>query len=371
MPNIPHRFRTFAPLSLAAYGTFALVVYEQLSGASRFDAWAAVSLAGFLAMFIVVDLSASLAWQRASVLAQLAFAWLNMIVINSGSGPILGVLVAAQLPFVFGIRAAAAIVALSVAAYGAIFWADGAARPWFVAGLYGGFQCFALLAARLAATAERQRDELAQVNAHLVATRHLLEAGARDGERLRLSRELHDVAGHGLTALKLNLELALRVPETERASRVAVARDLVDGLLDDLRRVVGQLRRYDGVDLEPALRVLAGSLPGLEVQLDLEPGLRIAEVQQAQALLRCVQEALTNAARHAQARRVRIHIARDGDAVRLTVHDDGRGRAVLVPGNGLIGMRERIEEAGGTLDIDTTPGRGVRVVALLPRAHAA
>src|SRR5690606_13401695 len=141
-------------------------------------------------------------------------------------------------------------------------------RPLFTTLLFGAFQCFALLTARLAHAAERQRDEIAQVNAQLLATRSLLEAGTRDGERLRLSRELHDVAGHSLTALKLNLELALRMPEPGRSAKIAAARDLAEALLEDIRAVVGQLRRHDGVDLAPTLRALTARLPGPRIELE-------------------------------------------------------------------------------------------------------
>lgn len=363
------------PLSLAAFGTCGLIVFDQVSsladlGVGRLGSALAtlgLFILGFIATQRLVDRTA----QRAAVLVQLAAALANVMLVKSGTGPILGVIVAAQLPFLFGMRAAVGMVALSVLAYGAVYtWVWQMERPLFTAAMYGGFEAFALITARLAHTAERQRDELAEVNAHLLATRSLLEAGARDGERLRLSRELHDVAGHSLTALKLNLELALRLPDGEREAKISSARDLADALLDDIRAVVGQLRRHDGVDLAPALRALTERLPGPQVELDLEPELRVAEVGQAEALLRCVQEGLTNALRHSGAKHVRVSVRRTSDGVQAEVSDDGRGQADAVEGHGLTGMRERIEEAGGELEIDSPPGGGFRIRARVPQVAA-
>src|SRR6185295_615600 len=89
-----------------------------------------------------------------------------------------------------------------------MFW--NSSQFWRVLLAYIGFQIFAALTAWYAKSAERTTKELQETNAHLLATRSLLEESARDGERLRLARELHDVAGHKLTALKLNLSVLKR-----------------------------------------------------------------------------------------------------------------------------------------------------------------
>lgn len=364
------------PLSIAAIATWLLVAFEQVvglwpAGGARF--WSVLSvLLVFLAAFFAREYARTRALERAMLLLQFAAALADVALVQSGAGPILGVIAAAQLPFLFGTRTTVLIVLASMLAYYAIFastWST--SRPVFTALLFGAFQCFALLTARLAYAAEQQRDEIARVNAHLLATRSLLEAGTRDGERLRLSRELHDVAGHSLTALKLNLELALRVGEPERVAKIAAARDLADALLEDIRAVVGQLRQHDGIDLAPALRALTERLPGPRIELDLDAELRVAQVGQAEVLLRCVQESLTNALRHADARCIRIGLHRDRAHLVLEVSDDGRGRADLRPGHGLTGMRERIEEASGDIAFETAPGRGFRMLARLPVAAAA
>lgn len=82
--------------------------------------------------------------------------------------------------------------------------------------------------------------------------------------------------------------------------------------------------------------------------------------------MRLTQEILTNAMRHARARNLWLDFRRDGDMVELVARDDGRGAAELKPGNGLTGMRERLEVFGGSLDIETRPGYGFVVLARLP-----
>src|SRR5690606_15622238 len=129
-----------------------------------------------------------------------------------------------------------------------------------VSGMYFGFQMFAALTRHYAKAATEARDETMQVNAHLLATYSLLEESARDGERLRLARELHDVAGHKLTAVKLQLARRARdragaPPALRTAAALAVE------LLGDVRGVVSQMRQDDGLDLRHALQDLAAPIP--------------------------------------------------------------------------------------------------------------
>lgn len=367
--------RLLSPLHLAAYATVALIAFDQMSHLLQQNdtsPWpVAATLTVFMGLFVAGEF-VSLRTQRVLMVLQMLAALANLILVPSTSGPILGVIVAAQLPFAYSVAASAVFIVLSLAGYGWIFhWHWQSDRPVFTVALYAGFQLFAWITANLAVRAEAARDQLAAVNAHLLATRSLLEAGARDGERLRLSRELHDVAGHSLTALKFNLELALRLPDAERIARIEAARALAEALLDDIRGVVGQLRQHDGIAFEPALRLLVERVPGVAVDLRIDPALRLDHIEQAETLLRCVQEAITNALRHADARRIAITVQRDADGVRTEIVDDGRGRGRITPGNGLTGMRERLEGMGGRLVLESEAGRGFSVRAWLPAATPA
>src|SRR3546814_6587710 len=102
---------------------------------------------------------------------------------------------------------------------------------------------------RYAAQAQAMSEELRAVNADLLATRELLAESARDNERLRLSRELHDIAGHKLTALKINLA-ALAREARDDDERVRLCARLADELLAEIRGVIEQMRTDDGIRSE-------------------------------------------------------------------------------------------------------------------------
>jgi signal transduction histidine kinase len=234
-----------------------------------------------------------------------------------------------------------------------------------------GFQAFAAFASHAIRRANESAAALQEVNAHLMATRSLLTESARDGERLRLSRELHDVAGHKLTALKLNLAVLAQDAGVADRREVITARTLADELLTDLRNVVSQLRRYDGIDLSAALQQLASVIPVPQVNVQVDPEARIDDAERAESLVRVAQESITNAARHAAARHVQLRLARWDEWLELTVQDDGKGAAGSRAGLGITGMRERVQALGGSLDIGVGEAGGVRVLARVPRVRPA
>jgi signal transduction histidine kinase len=104
--------------------------------------------------------------------------------------------------------------------------------------------------------------------------------------------------------------------------------------------------------------------PALDLVIDND--VHISDPTMAEAVLRLVQEALTNSARHADAGTVRVRLHRDGQRLAISVEDDGRVRGDIHEGNGLSGMRERLAAAGGTLVLSTTPRGALRIDASLP-----
>jgi signal transduction histidine kinase len=232
------------------------------------------------------------------------------------------------------------------------------------------FQLFAAQVAAYAYRAHESREATSRINAELLATRHLLEEGARTEERLHLSRELHDVIGHKLTALKLQLALQARgaVPPASALQRYV---RLTDELLFDVRGVVTALRQSDGVDLHRALRALDPGLPQPRVTFELDAEVRVPDIRQAETMLRCAQEGLTNALRHSGAAEVRIALSAAAEGLTLTVEDDGRGRGSAFEfGNGLRGLHERLQGLGGHLRIEARAPRGLVLRAVLPLAPA-
>jgi signal transduction histidine kinase len=160
--------------------------------------------------------------------------------------------------------------------------------------------------------------------------------------------------------------------DTERVEGMVAA---VDGLLDALRRISLELRPavLDALGLEAAAEWLVeelGRRTGLEVRLSADLGGREVDRDRAVALYRILQEALTNVARHAEARRVQVQLGAEGDEVVLVVRDDGRGlpaEGSLPPSRlGLLGMRERAHALGGFTAVASQPGQGTRIEARLP-----
>ncbi|MDE2083224.1 MAG: sensor histidine kinase, partial [Xanthomonadaceae bacterium] len=237
-------------------------------------------------------------------------------------------------------------------------------------GLYIGFYGFTFVTSLVARQQADSREEQRRLNSELRATRTLLTESSRIGERMRISRELHDLVGHHLTALSLNLEVASHLVSGNAQEHVRQAQSVAKLLLSDVREVVSQLREDDAIDLTEALKTLVEGVPGLTIHLNLPPRFAVDDPRRAQVLLRCAQEIITNTLRHANARNLWLRFERDGAELAIHARDDGRGAGELRQGNGLTGMRERLAQIGGRLDITTARDSGFTLDAWLPLESA-
>lgn len=221
---------------------------------------------------------------------------------------------------------------------------------------YLGFSSFVFVTALVARQQAEAREEQRRLNAELRATRALLGESVRVNERTRISRELHDLLGHHLTALSLNLEVAGHLaPEGRAREHVQQAHTLAKLLLTDVREAVSQLREGGAIDLAAALQPLSENVPAIDIHMDIETPLTLDDPERAHVLLRCTQEIITNTVRHANAHNLWIHARREGGNIVVDARDDGRGADAVVAGNGLRGMRERLVQHGGDLRIETQP----------------
>jgi signal transduction histidine kinase len=287
----------------------------------------------------------------------------------SGLGSILLMVAACVLPWLLSLPVGVAWLVLSeflvVPVY--VRWLD---MSWVEALmqslLYAGFSGFVFVTSLVARQQAQAREEQRRLNAELRATRALLAESARINERTRISRELHDLLGHHLTALSLNLEVAGHLVDGKAQEHVNQAHTLAKLLLSDVREAVSQLRDDDAIDMAATLLPLADHVAGLRIEMRMPEPFRLDDPERAHVLLRCTQEIITNAVRHAQAQALQLTYAQDGPVVRLQARDDGRGAEAPAAGNGLRGMRERVAAYGGRVDIDTAPGRGFAVDILLP-----
>jgi signal transduction histidine kinase len=225
---------------------------------------------------------------------------------------------------------------------------------------------------------ERRRTE-DQLREALESARRLA-AGlerAREAERTRIARELHDELGQALTGLKMDLAwFRPRVLEDPAVrDRVRAMLELVDGTVVVVRRIAGELRPgvLDDLGLAAAMRWQARQFEqrsGVRVEVESEDAPDL-DAERTTALFRIFQEALTNVARHAAATTVRVRLAWHDGGVVLEVADDGRGvtpeQARGLTGSlGVIGMRERAEAWGGRVTLTGAPGQGTTVTVHIP-----
>ena len=192
---------------------------------------------------------------------------------------------------------------------------------------------------------------------------------ASDEERRRLERDLHGGAQQRLVSMRLALRLAREKLESDPALAAELlesARSELDGALSELRELAQGL--HPGIlsegGLGAALSALAerAPLPVLVAGTPAEPLPEPLEI----AAYYVVAEALTNAVKHADATKVTVSVSRDADDVVVTVRDDGRGGADPALGSGLVGLRDRAEALGGTLEVESPSDGGTVVRALLP-----
>lgn len=233
-------------------------------------------------------------------------------------------------------------------------------------GITVGFQAFAAIAALFAKGQIRAKQDLASLNAELQRTRELVVESSRLNERLRISRDLHDVMGHSLTALSIHLEVASHLAAGQAQEHLLKARSLSKTLLRDVREIVSATRRSDAIDIGRAVQALCEGIPNLQLHTELPGNLVIENPNKAQVFLRCIQEVVTNALRHSEAKNLWIQVMPSNGGFLIDARDDGKGNPDPKMGLGLSTMKERLEEIGGWLAIESKSAQGFSIKAWLP-----
>jgi signal transduction histidine kinase len=252
----------------------------------------------------------------------------------------------------------------------------------------------AIPVAVVAATAREAREKGRSHSAERELAEGMLADHLARGERARIARELHDVVAHHISVIAVQAETArLTTPglPDAGAQRFAAIGDTARAGLTEMRRLLGVLRE-DANLAEPDLPDLPGPPATLAAERQPQPGLPqlgelIDEARAASgtvvrlivsgsvtrldpgvelAAYRIVQEALTNARRHAAGAAVDVELRYAGDALRLRIRDNGPGLTDRHTGHGLLGMRERAAAVGGSLQTGSAPGGGFRIEAELP-----
>jgi two-component system, NarL family, sensor histidine kinase DesK len=270
-----------------------------------------------------------------------------LLPVNSGAATFF-IYAAAMLPFCVDTQRAAvvglAIVSLTGAVEGWLLHTNG----WtiFYAGVFP-----LIIGAGNTFFAERNR-----MNRKLRKANEEIEQLAKVAERERIARDLHDVLGHTLSVITLKSELAGKLidGDPERAGKeIREVEEISRQALSDVRHAIGGYRAQ-GLAAELAQAKSTLETAGLTVQCDAASTVQLPAMQES-VLALAVREGVTNVVRHSRARNCRLRLEQQNGSCRLEIHDDGRGGSSL-EGNGLRGMRERVEMLGGTLDRTTDGG---------------
>ena len=335
--------------------------------ATRGIAWAA-AFVGFIVAYVVANFVASARPVTIPLcVVQTLLALVCVVFHPAGFQPILLVIVAAQLGGM-PMRVATAWIAAQSIAFGFVIHLMGEDAPITVTLAYFAFQLFGALSVRMTHSEATAREELARTNAELRMTTALLDMNSRSSERLRIARDLHDLLGHHLTALSLNLEVASHLAAGDARESIEKSKAITKLLLSDVRDTVSSLREDEPIDLRGALGSLRDAITTPALHLDVADDVAVADSVIAQAALRAVQEIVTNSVRHSGARNLWLRLRTHDHALDIDARDDGSGTDELRIGNGLRGMRERVEQVRGSVDVTTSRGAGFAVHVRLPLA---
>jgi len=307
----------------------------------------------YLICFILVTRDPSILVSKLSIYSilalQLTSAFSLLWILPVSFLPILTIIWVSMLPHVVtfsrSIIISLAVVVLWFSIY-QIRWQENAI---FSALLYGSFHLFSVLMMHHAKTAEDATAEALRLNSELMSTRQLLSEVSRQNERTRIARDLHDLLGHHLTALIINLQIAGYLTKGEAKDKINQCHSLAKLLMSDVREAVSSLRENQSLNIQMMISLLINNVPKLKIHKLIDAHINIEDIESAKAILSCIQEAITNSLKHSHASEFWIEIASDEKQLKLKIRDNGRVNGSILAGNGLNGMAERIAALNGQL----------------------
>lgn len=356
--------------NLAAVLSWLVFAYIQQSGAMHiYGNWHPLSLlcAASLLLFIGLFFYCQSCEENSTPTVALLLMWAAMtttaVLVPNGFSAGLGVLWVCLLPWFVPARwlylmiAPALLPVLVMQSLNGLQLGEG-----LMVLVCGTFQFFAMYAMSKAREEKLAREALAKTHQALLAAQSQLAIQAADAERLRIARDLHDSLGHHLTALVIQLQVAgyqssqlvaddsaPDAPQQALTGQINHCHDLAKQLLQEIRHTVSQLREPALPQLALQLKALAQNVPQLQLDLQIPPGLPTDPLSTA-LLFRVSQEAVTNSVRHSGATQAQLQVWTHQQQLFFRYRDNGAlAHWPLHEGNGLTGMRERIEQAGGKL----------------------
>ena len=377
----------FTQLQIALHTLVAALLVLTLVGAHSdasgvLNVPAAATAAGFAAVYCIgtvwerrreTDSTVRLGW-----LAAVLVLWAALVVqVPEAAYLVFPLFFLAQ--FLLGVWTGAAAVAfLAAVAVLALGLHEGFTAAGIIGPVVGALVALGLGAGVRALHRESQARRA--VIAELMATRSELAARerevGREAERARLAGEIHDTVAQGLSSIGMLLHAAERSdPSHPAVDQIRLAREVAGENLTETRRLIAALRPapLDGVSLAGALRRIAERVgtenPELAVSVGGDPTAD-PPAELSAVLVRVTQEALTNAVKHGSPDQIRITLDHRPTSVQLEVHDDGCGFDTTAPRTaasfGLDGMARRVDDLGGTLEVESEVGGGTSVRAVLP-----
>ncbi|MBE1299213.1 MAG: hypothetical protein GJ680_04825 [Alteromonadaceae bacterium] len=248
-----------------------------------------------------------------------------------------------HLVFLFSLRKAIVLSPVLFLSFYSVFtwhWHD--SYVWLSMLLYWMLSLFTITMINAVHQEIQAKEASQQLNRELMAAQSLLKEATKQSERVRIARNIHDLVGHHLTALTINLQVASHKTQGEAKEQVDKSYAIAKLLLADVREAVTEIREKSNIELTEALHALADSVPRLQIRLALEENLDITNVELADTILRCVQESITNTLKHGHASEFEIELKRERDALNLSMKDNGSVSSALTLGNGLTGIKERV-----------------------------
>ncbi|MFT5758371.1 MAG: signal transduction histidine kinase [Alteromonadaceae bacterium] len=290
------------------------------------------------------------------LLSQIFIVFILISFDNFNIAAILLVLIATQLPSMFS-RQQALLIMLSISLGHFFIILNGdVSDTFFRIILYFFLQIFGFSTIEIVHREAKAKEDLAVINQELLATRYMLKTSSERQERLRISRDLHDVIGHQLTALSLNLEVASHKVPLEYKPLITQNLVQAKNLLTDVREVVKEMRTTEQFDLAVTLQGLVDQFPNCALDIQSLP--EIDSLSLKQQLMFCLQEGSSNALRHGKASKLTLSGEKNEQRLTLSLMDNGnsvnpasiRNKSHQF-GSGLKGMQERLKPFNGNVEL--------------------
>ena len=282
---------------------------------------------------------------------QLLFAFALMLTFPVHYLPILTIIWISMLPYFTSLRNTLLMLVVVIVTWNIAYEMRWHESIFISSLLYATFHFFAVLMIYQTKNAEDATLEAERLNQELQATQHLLAEASRQNERSRIARDLHDLLGHHLTALIINLQVAGRLSDGVAGEKIDQCHSLSKLLLSDVREAVSALRESENLDFHKMIDLMLENISNLKVHAQIEARLQLEDIDLAKSLLSCIQEALTNSMRHSGATEFWLTVVSEEGQIKVTLVDNGHIVGPLIEGNGLTGMRERVAAFAGKLDV--------------------